>query len=126
MRPWRVAGWVLWGLFLAAWTAALLSPEPPRASAAVVPSSMRFWVAKGLHLGAYAILAFAPRWLTSSRKAWWVVWLALVAHGALTEVGQLFVEGRHGSIRDVALDAAGVALGALAGFALGSIGREQR
>src|SRR5262245_48924425 len=97
LRPWwRVAGWVLWGLVLAAWTAALLRPEPPRAGAAVVPTSLRMWVGKGLHVSAYAVLAFVPCRLTSSRRAWWAVWLALVAHGALTEVGQLFVEGRSG------------------------------
>jgi VanZ family protein len=45
------------------------------------------------------------------------VWPALalgIAYAASDEVHQRFVAGRHGSLRDVAIDTAGVALGLLA------------
>ena len=115
-RDWRtVLGWAAWALLLAGWTAALLSRDAPRVGAAWIPVEYRFWVAKGLHLSSYALLAFAACWLRSARA---VAWALLLAHAALTEVGQRFVEGRTGTVRDALINAAGIALGITAGLAL--------
>jgi VanZ family protein len=114
----RALGWAVWALLLAAWTAALLSPVPPTVGSTFVPTSMRFWAAKGLHVGSYAFLAFAACWLPASLRGGVIVSAVLLAHGALTEVGQLYVPGRSGSVADVVIDSAGVALGVVAGLAL--------
>jgi VanZ family protein len=119
-RGWRILGWSLWLLLLGGCTAALLSSRAPKLGAVIVPPSLRFAAAKAVHLTAYGSLAFGVCWLTSDRRLRWAVWAGLLAHGALTEVGQLFVEGRTGSVRDVFIDAAGLALGALAGTAWAS------
>jgi VanZ family protein len=122
MREWRrwwpVLGWAAWALLLACWTAALLSRDAPRVGAAWVPEQYRFWVAKGLHLSSYALLAFLACWLPGARGARGAVWALLLAHAALTEVGQRFVEGRTGTFRDVLINAAGIALGITAGLSL--------
>jgi hypothetical protein len=117
-------GWSLWLLLLAACTAALLSSSAPEIGDRIVPTPLQFAAAKALHLGMYGSLAFGVGWLASGWRLRGVLWAALLAHGALTEVGQLFVEGRTGSVRDVFIDAAGLALGALAGVAWASWGRE--
>src|SRR5262245_56229746 len=112
---WRVGcgvlGWSLWALLLAVWTVALLRPEPPKMGEAVVPTSLRFWAAKGLHLGSYGFLALVSCWLPASGRVRVAVWTALLAHAALTEVGQLYVEGRTGSVMDVLINATGLTLG---------------
>lgn len=117
MRPWLAVGWAAWLLALACWTAALLSPEPPRTGAEVLPPSWLVWVAKSLHVSAYACFAFAAGWLTPARRARGALWGGLALHGALTEWGQLYVDGRTGSLRDVLLDVGGVLLGSLAASA---------
>jgi hypothetical protein len=118
--------WVLWGLLLALWTAALLRPEPPKVSEAILPMEWRFWAAKGLHVSAYAFLACTGGWLAPTWRARWCLWAALLAHAALTEVGQLYVPGRSGSVVDVGINATGLTLGALAGLALLRWRREEK
>jgi VanZ family protein len=115
---WGVLGWAVWALLLAAWTVALLRPEPPIVGEAFVPTSLRFWAAKGLHLSAYGFLAFLVCWLPTSKRGRLIVWAALLAHAALTEVGQLYVPGRSGSVGDVLINATGLALGVAVGLAL--------
>src|SRR4051812_9613846 len=98
--------WLLWSLLLGAWTFALLWPEAHRVGEVVLQlNSKKFWVAKALHLSAYAFLAFLVWWLPARRGVRPAVWLSLVAHGALTEFLQNFVE-RDGNVYDVALDSA--------------------
>lgn len=118
-RSWgRALAWSLWLLLLAGWTAALLNPSAPGAGEAVMGETLQFWAGKSLHVGAYAFLAFTNWWLAPSWRLRWAVWAALLAHAALTEFGQTFVEGRSGSFMDVGINASGLTLGLLAGKAL--------
>jgi VanZ family protein len=109
----RIVLWGSWLLILAAWTALLLSPRAPGVVASIIPEALRFWVAKGAHVSAYALLSV----LTGCLPVRWGVrlccWLVLVGHGALTEYLQLYVPGRTGSLRDVGLDVGGIVLGLL-------------
>jgi VanZ family protein len=114
IRDWRSkarrASPPLFVLFLALWTWKLLEPQP-------VPESLRgelgvdwaFFLAKTLHGGAYAFLmvlgAFA-----FPRHQWWVFGFLLL-HGVGSEIGQTFVPNRHGCVRDVLIDWAGIAGG---------------
>ena len=74
---WR-RGWVRWAAWLAllaAWTYGLLSPDAPEAVGSILPPPLRFWAAKGLHVGAYACLAFAAAWVPLCGR--WLAWLGL-------------------------------------------------
>ncbi len=51
--------------------------------------------------------------LPIQRLHFWVVVAFLVLHGIATEVGQSYVAGRHGSLRDVLIDWAVVGIGLL-------------
>lgn len=84
--------------------------------------TVSFYVRKTGHCGEFAILAvlFCCLLLTyphiRSLKKGYVVVLATaygMCYGAVDETHQLFVEGRDGSVRDVAIDTFGALLGAL-------------
>ena len=111
----RVAAGLTFAVGLTLWTGKLLDPHP-------VPDGVKvalgFWehlpfvAAKCLHLSGYAFLTVAGQ-LAVPRRYWGVVAALMVAHGVATEVGQTYVPNRDGNVRDVAIDAAGVAAGTL-------------
>jgi VanZ family protein len=127
-------GWFLWLVFLVVWTVALLRPEPVTIQDVAVPSSLRYFLAKGFHVGTYGILAVWGGYLvyvaTSvslgairagntngadiGYKPIGFLGLLLLCHGALGEFLQTFTSKRHGSIFDVLWDGLGVILGFLA------------
>jgi hypothetical protein len=76
---------------------------------------LHFVLAKTLHLSVYAGFAVLGGWLAGSRRLW--LWTALVLHGVASEVGQMigsihFDTHRHGCVRDMLIDAAGITAGA--------------
>jgi VanZ family protein len=100
--------------FLALWTYELLAENPvPESVSRAIPNAWKFWLAKGLHVAAYAFLTVLAGLLPIPRLFFWLVVTLLVLHGVATEFGQTFVAGRHGSLRDVILDWVGVGLGLL-------------
>lgn len=109
----RAAALAILLVALPVWTVLLLVPNP-------VPTPVRallgFWehalfvAAKATHAGCYAFLACAAVVAFGRRRAGWVV-LVLVLHGAATECGQTLVPNRGGTVRDAAIDAAGVLAG---------------
>jgi len=102
-------------LFLGLWTWKLVEPNPvPEELAARLSGDERFAAAKALHAGGYAFLTFLTFLaVTLPVPAYWRWFLAglLALHGAATEIAQTFVPNRHGCVRDVLIDWAGVALG---------------
>jgi VanZ family protein len=105
--------------FLALWTYELLAENPvPESVSRAIPDEWKFWLAKGLHVAGYAFLTVLAGLLPVPRVYFWLVIAFLVLHGIGTEVGQTYVSGRQGSVRDVVLDWAGVGLGLLALWAL--------
>ena len=117
----RVASRVLLVLAVPVWTWLLLEPNPVPAA---VKSFLGFWdwaaflVAKTLHAGVYATLALLA-WCAAPAGAgrrWRQLALGLlVLHAAGTEVGQTYVPGRTGTVKDVVIDAVGIAAGVLLG-----------
>ncbi|MFO0851501.1 MAG: VanZ family protein [Gemmataceae bacterium] len=100
--------------FLALWTYELLAENPvPESVSRAIPNEWKFWLAKGLHVVGYAFLTVLAWLLPVPRLVYWLVIALLLLHGIATEVGQTFVAGRTGSVRDVLLDWVGVGLGLL-------------
>ncbi len=108
-RPWLVA--------LLAWAAIIFTlssiPNPPGPRVTELRSILA-------HLVEYAIFGFLAlnviartRGAASLRVAF-AAWLLTVAYGISDEVHQAFVPNRHASLLDVAVDAAGGALGVVA------------
>ncbi len=117
--PWTKVRWTIWFLFLVGWSTALLVPDPigfflfflKKTSGQSVSTETTFWMAKTLHVSAYACAAILTGWLRTPGSWRWVLLLFWFVHAGATEFGQLFVPGRTGSLRDVALDHAGLLLG---------------
>lgn len=106
--------------FLGLWTYEVLAENPvPEAVSRAIPNEWKFWLAKGLHVAIYAFLTVLAYWMPVPRVLFWLVIVGLLVHGAGTEFGQTFTANRHGSLRDVALDWVGVAVG----LALLQVGR---
>ncbi|HJT75763.1 MAG TPA: VanZ family protein [Gemmataceae bacterium] len=112
---WRWGGVVLavWVLLLAAWTVALLTPDPARFAGQVLPPQADFTLSKALHVTAYAVLAGLVGSLRPLGRYRWLLLAVLSLHGMGTEYLQQFVPTRGPSVRDVLLDHVGILLGAL-------------
>jgi VanZ family protein len=103
-------------LFLGLWTWKLLEPSPiPPAINEGLPTDLKFILSKLLHAGAYAFLTFLAARLPVRRPYFWLAVAALALHGMGTEIGQLYVPNRTGTVRDVLIDWFGIGLG-LAGL----------
>jgi VanZ family protein len=111
--PARKYRWLIWGLYLAAWSTALLIPLPAVPEWKVHDISLRFLFAKAVHVSAYAVLAVLTGWLLVPSRYRWLPALALAVHATSTELLQRLVEGRTGTLDDVGLDLIGIALGCL-------------
>ncbi len=104
---------------LGGWTWALLTPHPvppPVEAVFGLHAWAAFVAAKVLHLGAYALLAALAAIVVRGagpRTGYWAAGVLLL-HGVATEIGQTYVPNRSGSVRDVAIDWAGIAGGTLA------------
>jgi VanZ family protein len=105
---------VLFLFFLGLWTWELLAENPvPDSVRAAIPDGWTFYLAKGLHVAAYAFLTLLAGLLPVPRWVLGLVVAGLLLHGVATEVGQTFTNNRQGSVRDVLLDWAGVGVGLL-------------
>ncbi len=113
-----VVRWSVWWSLLALLTWALLSPQPPRVAQALLPEEMTFSASKAVHICAYAFLTLLVLWLPATRQQRVALWLVLASHAVLTEVGQTFVPGRHGSIYDVGINLLGLSLGLVVSYLL--------
>jgi VanZ family protein len=113
--PWPAVKyrWLLWGLYVAAWSTALLVPLPAGGEWKIHNINLKFYFAKAVHVGAYAVWALLSGWLLAPRGWRWLLLAGMVAHGAATEYLQTFVRGRTGNLRDVGLDLIGICLGFL-------------
>jgi VanZ family protein len=106
--------WIVWFLYVGAWTAALLTPHPAKIAVAVLPEDdTRFYVLKTVHVLAYLVLTVLTGFLRGPRPWRWLLLLFLSAHALGTEYFQRFVPLREGSWRDVGLDHIGICLGLL-------------
>ena len=79
---------------------------PTIAGSLGVSSSQGTWV-----ITAYAVAAILTGWLHAPGSWRWFLLAFWFFHAGATEFGQLFVPGRSGSLRDVALDHIGLLIG---------------
>jgi hypothetical protein len=79
----------------------------------VQETGLLFILAKILHVVAYAGLAILSGWLRLPCRWRWVILFIIMAHAPVTELLQLNIEGRTGTLRDVGLDHLGIGLGLL-------------
>jgi VanZ family protein len=105
------ARWLIWIVFLTAWTVALLTPQPVQFARDVLPQENAIYYSKSLHVAAYMVLAVLTGWLQVTYRVRWICLAFLSFHAFATEFLQQFVPSRSGSLRDVALDHVGLALG---------------
>jgi VanZ family protein len=103
--------WLTWGVFAAAWAAALLTPHPAQLADAVLPKQARFPAAKSLHVASYTVLTLLTSWLCVRRGWRWALLGFVSLHAMGTEFFQQFVPLRHGSVQDVGIDHIGILLG---------------
>jgi len=109
--------WFVWCVFLLLWSVALLIPDPFDPFQRYVLGGQElseqtsFLMAKTLHISAYAAAAILTGWLRVPGNWRWALLAFWSFHAAATEVGQRFVPGRHGSLRDVGLDHLGLLIG---------------
>jgi VanZ family protein len=108
--------WVAWVLFLIAWTFALTTPYPVRASNATLPEESRFTASKALHVVGYASFSLLSSWLRLPGRWRWGLLAFLSLHAGVTEIIQTYVPERHGQWTDVTLNHFGLYLGVLLGW----------
>jgi VanZ family protein len=109
-RAWR---WLVWILYAAAWTRALLMPNPVQPGEDSPPQLIPelFFFSKSVHLCAYALFAMLSGWVRAPVRGRWLLLLLMMGHAVGTEFLQNYVETRHPSARDVLLDLVGIGLG---------------
>src|SRR5262245_61996637 len=124
-RPGAGARAALWLLAVAAWTAALLRPEPSAVEAATLPPDAAPFASKVLHVAAYAFLTLLSLWQLIPRPARVGLVLGLIGHALTTEYLQQFVPPRTASWVDVGFNLVGILAGLLTArlVASGSRGR---
>ncbi len=114
VRPGAAVRWLVWFVFVAVWTTALLSPQPVELARHILPEDSLFPSFKSAHLACYAIMAVLSGWVrVPPGWRWWLL-LFLSAHAFGTEFLQQFVPGRTASLVDVLIDH----IGSLIGLAL--------
>jgi VanZ family protein len=111
----RKVRWLIWSIYLACWTVALVAPIPNQEPWVVTPINidLKYLFAKSLHVAGYGLLAILSGWLHVQEKMRWRLMFLLLSHGTVTELIQQYVKGRSGHLHDVAYDQVGVALGLL-------------
>lgn len=109
----RTGRWLLWSSYVTLWTFMLLLPKAavrnlPYADA---EQSVRFLVAKSVHVSAYAIMTILCGWLVVEARFRFLLMFLVMAHATLTEILQQYIEGRTGNLPDVAFNDLGILIG---------------
>jgi len=107
--------WLVWSGFVVLWTTGLLLPAQAfeNLPGQETIASKKFPIGKSLHVAGYAVMTILSAWLHLAPRYRWILVFFLMGHATATELIQQGVEGRTGSLRDVALDHLGVMLGLL-------------
>jgi VanZ family protein len=111
-RPtWR---WLVWGVYVLLLTTALVLPgEAVNQWPGGISPGRKFLIAKTGHVCAYALMTILSGWLRVPVRFRLPLLFFLMAHAALTELIQLHVSNRTGTVDDVVLDHLGIAAGLL-------------
>ena len=105
--------WIAWFLYFSCMTTLLVLPgrfqaELPLGEFVV---TNKVFIAKGVHVSAYAGLAVLSGWLRVPLRVRPALMFLLMFHAAATEFIQLYVPNRGGSLGDVLWDHLGIAIG---------------
>ena len=103
--------WVIWGVYVIAWTTALLTTQPVKWERLALPNWAGYPTAKGLHVSAYALMTILTGWLRAPGRWRWLLLVLVSCHGMGTEFCQQFVPERHPAWQDVGWDHLGILLG---------------
>jgi hypothetical protein len=106
---------LIWLIYAAAWTAALLMPAPGQ-HLDNVHADLKLVIAKTVHVLAYAAFTVLAGWLRVPGRLRWLPLFVVMAHGTLTELLQRLTQSRTGQLTDVGWDNLGVGLGLLASW----------
>jgi VanZ family protein len=109
---WR---WVVWGIYVILWTTMLIMPTPDTGNWTIedLGLDLKYVIGKSLHVGAYATLAILTGWLGVPARRRWLLVFVIMAHATATELIQLCIPSRTGSLQDVGIDNLGIGLGLL-------------
>jgi hypothetical protein len=113
-----VARWLIWTLFVVAWTLALELPVPETGG---LPGgvTIKVAIAKSVHVAIYAALTALSGWVPVPARYRWLMMLFVMAHASGSELLQLALQDyckRGGSLTDVGLDHLGIVIGAAASW----------
>ena len=112
--PSRMARLLVWLVYFACWTTALIMPVPSQGAWRITGFTevdLKFVFAKTVHVCGYALLTGLTGWLSVPQRYRLLMMFLLMGHATLTELIQLHVVDRHGDLHDVALDQVGIAIG---------------
>jgi len=109
---WR---WVIWAIYVVVWTSMLVMPTPDIGELRneALGIDFKYLIGKSLHVGAYAMLAILTGWLRVPPSWRWTLVFFIMVHGTITELIQLRIPSRSGSLQDVGFDHLGIGLGLL-------------
>src|SRR4051794_36984890 len=94
--------WLIWGFYLTLWTIALLLPGGSENwPGPEIDEVRKHIIAKSMHVSAYAGLAILSGWLGVPARFRFLLVFLMMAHGTVTELLQLHIQGRTGALRDV-------------------------
>jgi VanZ family protein len=113
---WR---WLIWSIYVALWTTALVVPIPGDTfleRVQVLRITLKFLLAKTLHVLAYGGMTILSGRLLVPPRYRWAVMYFLMLHAGATEFTQLHLVYRSGLLMDVMFDSLGIALGVLASW----------
>jgi VanZ family protein len=102
----------IWIISLIVLTFMLLDPRPITVHIDS-PIDWQYIMAKTFHIGCYFFVTFLGLWLWSDPR-WRICYAGvMVWHAIGTEIGQSYIPTRHGDVKDVAIDCAGITLACL-------------
>src|ERR1700720_2637346 len=103
--------WAIWLCYGAAWTAALVTPQPVHIRDAVLKKAPAEYTSKLLHVCAYLGFTVLSGCLRVPLPYRWFMLVFLSAHAIGTEYLQQFIPDRTPALGDIALDHLGIAVG---------------
>jgi VanZ family protein len=108
-----VIRWLIWVTYAVLWTYLLVFPVPPSIPHTLEEFSpgLKDHLAKVVHLAAYAGFAILTGWLRAPQRCRILLVALLMLHGVATELIQLRLSYRNGSLLDALFDHLGVILG---------------
>src|SRR6266404_3271753 len=109
--PLTMLWWLIWLCYGAAWTAALVTPQPVHIRDAILSEVPAEYTSKVLHVCAYLGFTILSGLLRVQLPYRWLMLVLLSAHAIGTEYLQQFIPERTPALGDIALDHLGIALG---------------